>query len=78
MCGWPSSTVTIGSGSGNSSSRIQESPSASPARAWKARNSRSALVMQTTSAPSSSAASTASGTSAPITAIVTREPSRSR
>ena len=42
-----------------------------PARAWSARNSRSALVMQTTDASSSSAASIASGTSAPITAIVT-------
>ena len=78
MCGWPSSSETIGSGSANSSSRIDGSPSARPARAWNARNSRSALVMQTTDAPSSSAASIASGTSAPMTAIVTREPSRSR
>ena len=77
VCGWPSTSVTIGTSCGNRRSSVRGSPSPSPARAWKERNSMSALVMQTTSAamPASaartSAAATASGTSAPITAMAT-------
>ena len=77
VCGWPSTSVTIGTSCGNRRSSNRGSPSPRPARAWKERNSRSALVTHTTStaipaSPASvSAAATASGTSAPMTATTT-------
>ena len=78
MCGCPSSTVTSGRArsAGNTLSSTQPGASPSPRRACTARNSRSGLVTQTTSAgrpssPSRSAAASASGTSAPSTASVT-------
>ena len=78
MCGWPSSRVTSGAArrAGNAASRIQLSPSPRPPRACTASKSRPGLVTQTTSAPcpsaaSRSAAASASGTVAPIAAIVT-------
>ena len=49
VCGWPSSSETIGTPLRNSRSSVRGSPSPRPERAWKERNSRSALVMQTTS-----------------------------
>ena len=78
VCGWPSRTVTIGAArpAGNTLSRIQDGPSASPRRACTASNSRPGLVTHTTSAAMScsarrSAAARVSVIIAPIPTNVT-------
>jgi hypothetical protein len=77
--GWPSCTVTRGAAlsAGNRWAKTRSSASVRPARARSARNTRSAEVRQTTSvgtpaAPSSAAAASTCGITAPIPTRLTR------